>query len=52
MFEESYHDARVVSEVLGSDALAGFLSGGEIGPASGHVFLHGFTATMAIFLEV
>jgi small ligand-binding sensory domain FIST len=51
MFDEPHHDARVVAEALGSDALAGFFCGGEIGPVGGKAFLHGFTATLAIFLE-
>jgi small ligand-binding sensory domain FIST len=51
MFPEPDHDARVVGEELGVPALAGFFCGGEIGPVGGRVFLHGFTATLAVFLE-
>jgi small ligand-binding sensory domain FIST len=51
MFREPDHDARVLSEALGRPALAGFFCGGEIGPVGGRTFLHGFTATMAVFLE-
>jgi small ligand-binding sensory domain FIST len=51
MFPEPHHDARLVSEALGSDALAGFFCGGEIGPVGGRAFLHGFTATLAVFFE-
>jgi len=51
MFPEPDHDARVVGETLGSDALAGFFCGGEIGPVGGRSFLHGFTATLAVFLD-
>jgi small ligand-binding sensory domain FIST len=51
MFLEPDHDARVVAELLGTDALAGFFCGGEIGPVGGKAFLHGFTATLAVFLE-
>jgi small ligand-binding sensory domain FIST len=50
MFSEAHHDARTVSEALGADALAGFFCGGEIGPVGGRAFLHGFTATLAVFL--
>jgi small ligand-binding sensory domain FIST len=50
MFAEPHHDACVVSEVLGTDALAGFFCGGEIGPVGSRAFLHGFTATLAVFL--
>jgi small ligand-binding sensory domain FIST len=51
MFSEPDHDARIVAETLGSEALAGFFCGGEIGPVGGRSFLHGFTATMAVFLD-
>ena len=52
MFPEPSHDARLVAEVLGHQGLAGFFCGGEIGPVGGRAFLHGFTATMAVFLDV
>jgi small ligand-binding sensory domain FIST len=51
MFSEPDHDARVVAEALSTQALAGFFCGGEIGPVGGKAFLHGFTATLAVFLE-
>jgi small ligand-binding sensory domain FIST len=51
MFAEPDHDARVVSGLLGAPTAAGFFCGGEIGPVGGRAFLHGFTATVAIFLE-
>jgi small ligand-binding sensory domain FIST len=51
MFPEPDHDARVVVEMLRTQALAGFFCGGEIGPVGGKAFLHGFTATLALFLE-
>ena len=51
MFPEPDHDARVVAGALGTEGLAGFFCGGEIGPVGGKAFLHGFTATLAVFLE-
>jgi small ligand-binding sensory domain FIST len=51
MFSEPDHDARIAAEALGTQALAGFFCGGEIGPVGGKAFLHGFTATLAVFLE-
>lgn len=51
MFDGPDHDARAVAELLGDDALAGFFCAGEIGPVGGKPFLHGFTATLAVFLE-
>jgi small ligand-binding sensory domain FIST len=50
MFSEPDHDARALAQALGSPSLAGFFCGGEIGPVGGQTFLHGFTATMAVFL--
>jgi small ligand-binding sensory domain FIST len=51
MFSTPDHDARAVGELLGDDALAGFFCAGEIGPVGGKPFLHGFTATLAVFLR-
>jgi small ligand-binding sensory domain FIST len=51
MFGMPDHDARLVHEALGGDAIAGFFCGGEIGPVGGQTFVHGFTATLALFLE-
>jgi small ligand-binding sensory domain FIST len=51
MFPEPHHDAHTVSAALGTDAVAGFFCGGEIGPVGGRTFLHGFTATMAVFFD-
>jgi len=51
MFSEPHHDARLLAEALGGSALAGFFCAGEIGPVGGRTFLHGFTATMAVFLD-
>ena len=51
MFGAPDHDARLVTSALGTDAIAGFFCGGEIGPVGARSFLHGFTATMAVFLE-
>ena len=51
MFAEPDHDARIVGEAVGEAAVAGFFCGGEIGPVGGRAFLHGFTATAAVFLS-
>jgi small ligand-binding sensory domain FIST len=50
LFASPDHDARAVAELLGDDAVAGFFCAGEIGPVGGKPFLHGFTATLAVFL--
>jgi len=44
-----YHDARVVEAMLKGAPAAGFFAAGEIGPVGGESFLHGFTATLAVF---
>lgn len=50
MFPAPDHDASLVSEALGGRPVAGFFCGGEIGPIGDRAFLHGFTATLAVFL--
>jgi len=43
------HDAEAVAEELAGAPAAGFFAAGEIGPVGGESFLHGFTATVAVF---
>ncbi len=49
MFGERNHDAALVQDELRSPPAAGFFAAGEIGPVGGRSFLHGFTATLAVF---
>ncbi len=49
MFGMPDHDARAVTSELGGVPTAGFFAAGEIGPVGGRSFLHGFTATIAVF---
>jgi small ligand-binding sensory domain FIST len=49
MFGATDHDAMVVAEELNGAPAAGFFAAGEIGPVGGRNFLHGFTATVAVF---
>jgi small ligand-binding sensory domain FIST len=49
MFGVPDHDASVVDSELGGVPAAGFFAAGEIGPVGSDVFLHGFTATVAVF---
>jgi small ligand-binding sensory domain FIST len=49
MFSEPGHDATVVEELLGPLPLAGAFCAGEVGPIGGRNFLHGFTASVAVF---
>jgi small ligand-binding sensory domain FIST len=48
MFEVPDHDATALQDTLGAPT-AGFFCAGEIGPVGGRNFLHGFTATLAVF---
>jgi small ligand-binding sensory domain FIST len=49
MFGASNHDAEMVHHELRGSPAAGFFAAGEIGPVGGRSFLHGFTATLAVF---
>ena len=49
LFGVGDHDAAAVDELLGSTPAGGFFAAGEIGPVGGEAFLHGFTATIAVF---
>jgi small ligand-binding sensory domain FIST len=49
MFGAPDHDAAALEDAFGRVAAAGFFCAGEIGPVGPRNFLHGFTATMAVF---
>ncbi len=49
MFGAADHDAAAVARELGGAPAAGFFAAGEIGPVGPRSFLHGFTATIAVF---
>ena len=49
LFGEPGHDVQKLEEVLGPLPVAGFFCNGEIGPVGGQNFLHGFTASLALF---
>lgn len=49
MFPAAHHDASAIAEELDRIPTAGLFCNGEIGPVGGKSFLHGFTATMALF---
>jgi small ligand-binding sensory domain FIST len=49
MFGIADHDAAALQDELAGAPAAGFFAAGEIGPVGGEPFLHGFTATVAIF---
>ena len=51
LFGSSSHDARLVQQCLGPFGLTGFFCNGEIGPVGEKNFLHGYTASLALFLK-
>lgn len=51
LFGVESHDASHVQTELGPIGLAGFFCNGEIGPVGEKSFLHGYTASLALFVE-
>jgi len=51
LFGASNHDAELVQKELGPLGLAGFYGNGEIGPVGEKNYLHGFTASLALFVK-
>ena len=49
LFGSPNHDVGAVEDSLGRLPVAGMFCAGEIGPVGGQNFLHGFTASMALF---
>ncbi len=51
LFGRPNHDAELVQQRLGPLGLAGFFCNGEIGPIGEKSFLHGYTASLALFVK-
>ena len=49
MFPSPHHDARTTQETLSGLPLAGFFAMGELGPVGGKCYIHGHTASIALF---
>jgi len=49
MFPEPDHDVRTTRSILGDVPVAGFFAMGELGPVGGKSFIHGHTASLALF---
>jgi len=49
LFRTAHHDASVVTDALDGAPVAGLFAAGEFGPVGGRNFLHGFTASVALF---
>lgn len=51
LFGRPNHDAAATTQQLGPIPIAGFFAQGEIGPIGNRNFLHGYTASLALFAE-
>ena len=51
LFDAPNHDADLIQNRLGPIGLAGFFCNGEIGPIGAQNYLHGYTASLALFVE-
>jgi small ligand-binding sensory domain FIST len=49
LFSGPNHDAGVIEQEAGPIPVAGFFAQGELGPIGGQNFIHGFTASVALF---
>lgn len=51
LFDTEDHDASTICELTGTSAVGGLFCAGEVGPVGSRSFLHGFTASVALFRE-
>lgn len=51
LFSEPNHDVGVLRELCGPIPVAGLFAQGELGPVGGRNYIHGFTASIALFEE-
>ncbi len=51
LFEHPDHDAAIIADLVRHEAVAGMFCAGEIGPIGTRSFLHGFTASAALFRD-
>jgi small ligand-binding sensory domain FIST len=49
LFFQAHHDVAAIEKALGPIPVAGFFAAGELGPIGGRSFVHGFTASIALF---
>jgi small ligand-binding sensory domain FIST len=50
LFGVRNHDATLAQRYLGPLALTGFFCNGEIGPVHNRSFVHGYSASLALFV--
>ncbi|MEE3369196.1 MAG: FIST N-terminal domain-containing protein [Planctomycetota bacterium] len=51
LFDVTDHDVGLVAEYFGEIPLAGFFAAGELGPVGSQNFVHGLTASLAVFMQ-
>lgn len=51
LFGKPHQDAQMIQQHLGPLSLAGFFCNGEIGPVGETSFLHGYTASLGLFVK-
>jgi small ligand-binding sensory domain FIST len=51
LFPQPNHDAGAIRAEAGDIPTVGFFAQGELGPVGGRNFIHGFTASVALFEE-
>jgi small ligand-binding sensory domain FIST len=49
MFDQPHHDVTALRQALSGAPVAGFFAMGELGPIGGKSFIHGHTASIAVF---
>ena len=49
LFPQPNHDAMAIRQLAGAIPLAGFFAQGELGPVGGRNYIHGYTASIALF---
>lgn len=49
LYKDADHDIGVIHDVLGEVPMAGLFCAGEIGPVGDQTFVHGYTASIALF---
>jgi len=49
MFKQPCHDAGAAAGAMPGTPVAGFFAAGEFGPVGGKNFVHGHTASFALF---
>lgn len=51
LFGQLHHDSKAAYSLVEPNGMAGFFGNGEFGPVGGKNFVHGYTASLAVFTE-